>query len=224
MKQVSLNVARREQLGRGPSRRLRRDGQIPAVVYGVSEVRHVTVKRPEFRMLWRQISESTALIQLQGLEDPVLTIIQETQQNPITDEFDHLDFLEVEQGKPMTANVPVHVTGEPYGVRQEGGFLDHPTHELEIECLPKDLPEYISLDVTELKVGDSIHVGDLRDYTGVTFRDSEDLVIVAVQGQEAFDDIEAEEEERAADDVEVIGEKEDADDDEESGDGEDDEK
>ena len=199
MKQVKLNVQAREATGSGSSRRLRQAGQIPAVLYGESGTRHLSIARIEFRNLWKEVGHVTALVEVtQDGADAMFSVIKDAQRDPLTGEFVHIDFREVQRGKPMEAEVAVRVVGEADGVRNQGGVLEQHLHEVEVRCRPRDLPEFIRADVTNLRVGDSLHVRELPALEGVTYLSDPDLVVAAVAGATiAKSDEETEEDEEA---------------------------
>lgn len=183
--QISIKVAQRAQSGRGPSRRARNDGKVPAVIYGHGGTRHVSVESAEFSRLYKTVAGRLTLIRLdQDSGSTELSIIKQVQRDPITDRFIHVDFLAVEESKEMAAEVPVHVVGEAYGVKTEGGTIEIQSFSLKVRCLPKNLPESIIVDVTELKAGHSIHVKDLKKIDGVTFRHDSDHVVVSCLAKE----------------------------------------
>lgn len=184
MKQVALNVSSRESFGSGPMKRLRAAGKIPAVIYGDSGVKHLNVDAHEFMMAWRRIGGGAALIELHadGAAESTFAIIKEFQRNPRSDHFEHIDFQEIVRGKDMEVDIPVHTRGTAYGVKNQQGVLEINAHELAVRCRPRDLPEFIEVDVTALKVGDSLHVSDLPAIEGVTFIDDDDLVVVTCSG------------------------------------------
>ena len=198
MKQVTLKVSSREATGRSSSRRLRDADKIPAVIYGASGVRHLSVDRADFRRLMKEISGRTALVELvsEGAESS-LSIIQETQRDPRTDHYIHLDFKEIQRGKEMSADVPVRFRGEAYGVRNEGGVLEAQLHEVGIRCRPRHLPESIEVDVTELRVGQAVFIRDLPQLEGVTYTSDADLAVVTVAGKSASVEVETPEEAEA---------------------------
>ncbi len=180
MKLLKLPVHARDKSGRGPSRRLRMAGQIPAVVYGKSGVRHLTINEPEFRLLMRAVAGTAALVEISEKSGtPTLSLLQEVQRDSRTDRFVHIDLREVSANEPMRASVPVRVVGESVGVKLESGIIEVSRHDLYVKCLPKDLPDIIWVDVTELHAGHSIHVRDLKAIPGVTFADRADEVVVA---------------------------------------------
>ncbi|HVU37961.1 MAG TPA: 50S ribosomal protein L25 [Opitutales bacterium] len=180
MKLLKLPVHSRDKSGRGPSRRLRASGQIPAVVYGKSGVRHLTVKEPEFRMLMRAVAGTAALVEISDQTGTAtLSLLQEVQRDARTDHFVHIDLREVSANEPMRANVPVRIIGESIGVKLESGIVEVSRHEVQIKCLPKDLPDLVFVDVTELHAGQSIHIRDLKAIPGVTFTEHADEVVAA---------------------------------------------
>ena len=167
-----LKVRRREHTGRGPTRRLRAGGRIPAVIYGESSCRSLSIDRSEFRILWKRVAGTSALIQVcEDGEDAKRSLIREVQQNPVTDEILHIDFQEVAAGVAMQTDVAIRLTGESIGVRNEGGLLNVHAHDVALRCLPRFLPEVIELDITELSVGSSLHLGDLQPIEGVEYMD-----------------------------------------------------
>jgi large subunit ribosomal protein L25 len=180
MKQIKLPVQLRAKIGRMPSRHLRTAGLIPAVVYGKSGVRHLTVREPDFRTMMRAISGTAAIVEIaEGEGASMLSLLQEIQRDPRTDRFVHVDFKEVSANEQMNATVPVHVIGEAIGVKMENGIIEVSRHEIDVKCLPKDLPDFITVDVSALHAGDSIHVRDLKPIEGVIFDEHADEVIAA---------------------------------------------
>jgi large subunit ribosomal protein L25 len=180
MKLLKLPVHPRGKTGRGPARRLRASSEIPAVIYGKSGVRHLTVKEPEFRLLMRAVAGTAALVEISDQAGTAtLSLLQEVQRDARTDHFVHIDLREVSATEPMRAGVPVRVFGESVGVKLESGIIEVSRHELFVKCLPKDLPDIILVDVAELHAGQSIHVSDLKPIPGVTFADRAEEVVVA---------------------------------------------
>lgn len=181
MKQLQLTVKTREGNGRGPSRRLRVAGAIPAVIYGKSGNRMVAVDQVAFRLLMRAKGAGAALIEL-SVEGAgkMLTLMKEYQRHPITQKFLHIDLLEIDPNSPMTAAVPVRTVGEPVGVKLDGGTLALVSQSVTVRCLPKDLPEFIEVDVSHLKVNESIHVGEVKPPVGITFPGDQKRVIAIV--------------------------------------------
>jgi large subunit ribosomal protein L25 len=180
MKQISLKVAVREQSGSTASRHVRKSGRIPAVLYGPNGVRTLSIDKVDFRKLWKQVSGRTALIELnaEGV-DPALSIIQEMQRDPLTDEFLHIDFKEILRGRDMWATIAIRIVGEAFGVRNEGAVLETHRHDVEVRCRPRYLPEIIEVDVTNMKAGDSIKVKDLPALEGVFYETDAEVTVAS---------------------------------------------
>ena len=180
--QLILNVTPRTQTGRSASRRVRKANAIPAILYGKhTSPEKLSVDTPEFVRLLKVVSGRAVLIELQqaGKAEKALSFLQEIQRDPITDKYLHLDLQEVKANEKFEIRVPVIATGESFGVKNQSGVLEMNAHLLRIRCLPKDLPESINVDVTELKVGETIKVSGLKPIAGVEFLDSKGQPIVS---------------------------------------------
>jgi large subunit ribosomal protein L25 len=184
MKQITLNITPRKEIGRTASKHLRQNGVIPAVIYGESGLRHLSVNEHEFAMSYRKIAGSASLIELksEGEKESQYAIIQELQRNNCTDAYLHIDFKEIVRGKDMEADIPVHTIGIPEGVRNYGGVLDVSTHTLRVRCRPRHLPEEILINVTALGLGKNINLSELTAPEGVTFLDDPESVVLACVG------------------------------------------
>jgi large subunit ribosomal protein L25 len=180
MKKYQLTVTSREGTGRSASRRLRKAEKIPAILYGKhTKPENLAVNGPEFVKLRKEIGGKAALIELKREAGPIaLSFLQEIQRDPITDKYLHLDLQEVKENEKMIINVALRIVGEAYGVKTEGGILETASHRLRIRCLPKDLPDLIEVNVAELKVGETIHVSELKPIAGVEFLDDKNQTVV----------------------------------------------
>ena len=180
MKKYQLTVTSREGTGRSASRRLRKAQKIPAILYGKhTKPETLAVNAPEFTKLLKEIAGRAALIELKrDAGAAALSFLQEIQRDPITDRYLHVDLQEVKENEKMIISVTVRVVGEAYGVKTEGGVLDTATKRLRIRTLPKDLPDFIEVNVTELKIGEAIHVSDLKAIAGVEFLDNPQQPVV----------------------------------------------
>jgi len=177
-----LNVAVRAQTGRSASRRLRKANRVPAILYGKhTSPESLSIEGPEFVRLLRTVAGRAVLVELERTDKPdkALSFLQEVQRDPMTDKFLHVDFQEVKPDEKFEIRVPVQVTGESFGVKNQSGVLEMNAHHLRIRVLPKDLPEFIVVDVTELKVGETIKVGSMKPIAGVEFLDSKGQPVVA---------------------------------------------
>ena len=180
MKKFQLTVTNREGTGRSASRRLRKAQKIPAILYGKhTKPETLAVNAPEFTKLLKDIAGRAALIELKrDAGASALSFLQEVQRDPITDRYLHVDLQEVKENEKMVISVLVRVTGEAYGVKTEGGVLDTATKRLRIRTLPKDLPDFIEVDVTDLKMGEAIHVSELKPIAGVEYLDTPGQAVV----------------------------------------------
>jgi large subunit ribosomal protein L25 len=180
--QFKLNVAERAQTGRSASRRLRKANRVPAILYGKhTKPESLSIEGAEFVRLLKSVGDRAVLIELErsGNSDKALSFLQEVQRDPITDKYLHVDLQEVKGDEKFEIRVPVHVTGESFGVKNQSGVLEMATHALRIRVLPKDLPEAIIVDVTELKVGETFKVGSLEPVPGVEFLDPKGQPVVS---------------------------------------------
>ncbi len=173
MKKYQLTVTTREGTGRSASRRLRKaEKSRPSSTASTRNPRLWPSNAPEFVKLLKEIAGRAALIELKrDAGATALSFLQEIQRDPITDRYLHVDLQEVKENEKMVISVTVRVTGEAYGVKTEGGILDTATKRLRIRTLPKDLPDFIEVNVTDLKMGEAIHISELKPIAGVEYLD-----------------------------------------------------
>ncbi len=213
MEEITLEVQKREECGKGGARGLRREGFIPAVMYGVGKKPHVLkIIRSDLLRLIHQHRIETAVINLKiKNEDKKLKgypcLIKELQYEPVKGDIIHVDFNQISLTEAIKVNVPVVARGEPMGVRQEGGMLEHILWEIEVECLPKDIPEKIEVDVSNLKINDVIHVNDLGVPSGVKVLNDPEAIVLSVAPPVKEEVVVAPEEAGAPAEPEVIKEK-----------------
>jgi large subunit ribosomal protein L25 len=158
-----LEAVERTQRGKNEARRLRAAGQIPAVVYGVKEGGRAIAVDPKTlaKILRTELGANTLIsLKLAGASD-TRVLVKEYQIDPVTHQLLHADFYRVAMDKVIRVTVTVVPRGEPKGVKQQGGVLDIVHRQLELECLPADIPEHIEVDVSEMMVGQSVRVRDL---------------------------------------------------------------
>jgi large subunit ribosomal protein L25 len=184
MKQpLSLTITPRAQTGRSASRRVRKANQIPAILYGKhTSPETLSVDAPEFSRLVKAVAGRALIIELQRKDkaEKALSFLQEIQRDPITDKYLHVDLQEVKADEKVDVNVPVAILGEAFGVKSQGGVLEISAKSLRVRCLPKDLPPVIEVDVSELKLDESIKVAGLKPLSGVEFRDLPGHSVVSV--------------------------------------------
>ena len=180
MSQVVFEARKRVGAGSSDARRVRRAGRVPAVIYGRSgSAVTIDLNALEFSTGVKGISGST-IVKVNVDGEAVDAFVKDTQRNILNGQILHVDFYEVETDKLLRARVPVHVTGNPIGVRN-GGIFESPLHDIDVESLPRDLPERINVDVSALDVNQSIHVRDLILGDGVRLISGGDQVVALVK-------------------------------------------
>lgn len=184
MEEITLKIEERSECGTGACGRLRKKDIIPAVVYGSSGAQNVQVARADFRKMMLEKGERAALIELHCGAAVKLSLLQASQRNPRTDAYLHIDFKEVDPNKPMTAKVPLKFVGEPVGVKDEGGVLDIARRAVNISCLPKDLPEFIEVNIADLHLDQVIHVRNLPKPEGIEYKTSSTEVVASCVNME----------------------------------------
>ena len=163
---ATLQAEKREGIGKNEARRLRAKGRVPAVLYGAEKDKAVKIAVDPKSLLRILHSESgvNTLIGLRGIEGAADTrvMVKEYQVDPIGHQLLHVDFYQIAMDKALTVTVPIVLKGEAKGVKQQGGIVDFVNREIEIECLPGDIPESISVDVSELMLNQGIRVRELE--------------------------------------------------------------
>jgi len=180
METVILNVESRQTATKGETGRLRRTGKVPAVFYGPGKIgQRVCVDAREFRMKLDGL-EGSHLIQLLSPAadfNEKMVLLKEVQRHPVTSSPVHIDFYEVDVNKPITVTVPLHFIGKAQGVTA-GGLLQSLRREVTVECLPREIPEFIQVDVTTLALHDTVHIAELVLPAGVkAVYDTNDAVV-----------------------------------------------
>jgi len=187
MEAKKLNVESRQGGGKSVAGRLRRDGKIPAVIYGHTSPTAIAVDAREFRNAFKRITGNTIVeLHMPGGVHEVL--VKDYQRDNLTGQILHVDFYEFEKGKALRTRVPIRLTGNPVGVK-EGGILESQLRELDLECLPKDLPEEIVLDISELGLDRALHVRDLTLPPGVKVLLASDQVVCLVAHRKAEEEV-----------------------------------
>ncbi len=203
MAEVTLEVSRREAIGKETAKKLRRDGKVPAVVYGGHrEPVAITVDRKSVSELIQKSEHgirSVFLLKMAGSDQQRHAMIKELTIDPISRRMMHIDFVRVIMDENVKVTVPVHVTGTARGVK-EGGLLDFQVRELHVECLPNAIPDSIDVDVTPLEGHDYFRIKDLKLPEGVRVLDDPERVVVGVTHAK----VEAEPAEGATAEPEVI--------------------
>ena len=197
MEQIDLKVQVREKTGKGPARALRREGRIPAILYGQkTDSIMLSIDFKEFEQIVKKVNIGSVLLNLQIQNGKTITrpaMIKELQTNPVTGAFLHVDFYEIDMQRKITVSVPVVTRGKCAGV-EEGGLLQIVRRELELFCLPTAIPEAIEVDITDLTIGDSIHVLEIDLPGDVELPEETDFTVVTVLAPKVEEEPEEEEE------------------------------
>lgn len=208
---IELKTKIRTTTGNGPARRLRMSGQIPAVLYGQkTEPVLLSVNKSDLEQVFKKGGIGQVIlnlvIQKNGETTTRPAMIKELQTHPLSRNFIHIDFYEIKMDQKITAKIPVVTTGMAKGV-EFGGILQIIRRELEVECLPLAVPESIEIDISDLDIGDSIHVGQIRVEGEIEFLEDDNYTVVTVLSpkmeEEPEEEKEAEEEESEKEDRET---------------------
>jgi large subunit ribosomal protein L25 len=203
---IALSGQRRERLGKGGARTVRREGKIPAVLYGHGEDPvAVVVGARDFDLALHGHKGANPIVNLAVGAHEYTALIRSVQYDPVTHDILHLDFQHISLTETIEVRVTVHLTGTPTGVKDGGGILEHILREIEVRCLPTAIPASIDADVSALNIGDSVHVRDLS-VPNVTILTEADATIATVVPPTVMEEKPAEEvvAETAAAEPEVI--------------------
>lgn len=208
---VILQGKIRREIGKGPAGRARRNGIIPGVIYGEGEASiPIEAKDDDFQALIHTASGENVIVdlKLEGDSTERTAIIRDIQRDPVNGRVLHFDLHHISLTEKVTVEVPVVVRGIPVGVKDFGGILEHILREIEIECLPTDIPPSIEVDVAHLKIGDSVHVGDLAVEKAEILTDRERAIVTVVPP--AVEEVPKEEEVPEAVEPELVGKEKEA--------------
>jgi large subunit ribosomal protein L25 len=207
MEKLEITCSIREATGKGVARKLRQDGKIPGILYGGDRVVSLTLDPKDILNVLGSHAGENAIVQLnlsgeQAKERKV--ILREIQFDSVNRRLLHVDFFEVAMDEELEVRVPVEMEGVPVGVEQDGGVLTQLLYELHIKCLPDQIPDQVSIDVSELAIGDARHVSDLTVPPGITVVEDPETAVVNVTAprvevvveEEVEEEVEVEEEEK----------------------------
>ncbi|MGH7445116.1 MAG: 50S ribosomal protein L25/general stress protein Ctc [Longimicrobiales bacterium] len=208
MAQPKLKAEKRDSSGKGVARKLRGTGRIPAVLYGHGEeTRSLSVDAHELELLMQRVHLENTIVQLQisGEKAAIKALAREVQRHPHRPVILHVDFYQIHAGEKITVDVPVRLVGQAPGVRA-GGMMQHSLTNLEVRCLPDSIPEFVSVDVSGMDIGDSRHIGDVTLPAGVeATQDAERTICSLIPPQAGVTEPTAEEAaEPTGDEPEVI--------------------
>jgi large subunit ribosomal protein L25 len=187
MATVSLSANSRDLTGKGAARTLRSKGQVPAVIYGHGrEPQPLALNARDLDKMLSHIQAESTVIEVTVGGHTAKTLIREIQRHPIKRQILHVDFQALVAGEKVTVSIPIVLTGIAEGVRLEGGVLDHTLRELEIEVDPSNIPDHFELDVTNMMIGDSLHVSDIKVPEGVEVQDDPETSVAVLAAPRAI--------------------------------------
>lgn len=197
MEQIDLKAQVRKTTGKGPARTLRREGRIPAVLYGPkTDSMMLSIDFKEFEQIVKKVNVGSVLLNLQIQNGETLTrpaMIKELQTNPVSGAFIHVDFYEIDMLRKINVSVPVVTRGKSVGV-EEGGMLQIVRREIELFCLPTAIPESIVVDISDLAIGDAIHVREIALPDDVELPEETDFTVITVVAPKIEEEVVEEEE------------------------------
>lgn len=183
---VSFIATARDQVGKGAARQLRSKGLIPAVIYGHGrDPQALSLNARDLDKLLGHIQAESTVIDVSVGGTSAKTLIREIQRHPIKRQILHVDFQALVAGEKVTVSIPILLEGIPEGVRLGGGVLDQTLRELEIEVDPSSIPDHIEFDVTNMVIGDSVHVSDLKMPEGVEVLDDPETSVAVLAAPRA---------------------------------------
>jgi large subunit ribosomal protein L25 len=208
--QVKLKARKRTLVGRNAIKQIKAKGLVPGVIYGSNQVpMPLEMDNRELSTVLARATSEHILVELEIVDGNQstnkLALIQEVQHHPLKHRLVHVDFHAVSATEKITSSVPIETTGEALGVRTFGGLLEHSLRTLEVQCYPQDLPGIFRIDVTNLNIGESLHVRDILLPAGVEAITDQDLTVVSVVASRVGEEVTATVEEAAT--PEVITEK-----------------
>ena len=180
----------RETQGKGASRRLRHEGKVPAILYGGhTDARALTLSHQKLLIMLDNERFYSTILSLKVGDQTQAAILKDVQRHPFKNAIVHIDFQRVQEDEKIRISIPLHFTGAAIspGVKSQGGIVSHMRNETEVTCLPKDLPEFIEVDISGLSINESIHLSQLKVPEGVTLVDlaKDDVAVVAIHSPRA---------------------------------------
>lgn len=196
MSEVAIEVHKREEMGSNASRRLRNEGQVPAVIYGGDlEPASVIVDRRRVVESLQKAGGENAIFLLTLGKDQRHAMIRELQVDPLTHRIEHIDFQRIDMSEKVRVEVEVELTGEAVGVKVEGGLVDFITRAVAVECLPTDIPTELALEISALHIGQHLEAKDILMPEKVELVEDGDKVIVSIAAPRVVEEEAVEEEE-----------------------------
>jgi large subunit ribosomal protein L25 len=194
----TIKATKRDDFGKNAARRLRKEGWIPAILYGEGTLNvPLTLKKKDIIDVLKSETGENTIFRVAYDSNEQDAMIKDIQIKPSSDEIIHADLILISMDKPIRVDVPIQLQGEPVGVKTEGGFVDFMTREVDIECLPRNIPDHIKIDISQLHLHQSLKISDITPPEGVRFISDPAAVIVLI-------DVPHKEEEVAKPEEEVV--------------------
>jgi len=205
MEQLTINVEPRQESGKGVARSLRRAERIPAVIYRKGKADSLSINRKEMLQFIKTTAGEQVLVSVKYPDASTkMALLKTYQLDPVRGEILHADFMEVSMTEKVRVNVSITLIGEAVGIKRDKGILQHERNDLEVECLPNDIPGHFEVDISALGIGQSVHVRDIAVPAGVKILtdpgDTIALIAAPVLAEEVTEEVEAE-----AAEPEVVG-------------------
>lgn len=210
MKVLDLNAEIRTELRKNSNRALRRSDLIPAILYGSEKNIPLKINSKDFSTIHKTLKHHNIMINLKikdgNKEDNKESIIKEIQIDPVSRNILHIDFFEITKGKKIIAKVPLEFVGSALGVK-EGGIAEHVLREIEVECLPKDMPDSLEIDISNLNIGDTYKISDISLSEEIRILDNPNQNVASIIAPSKYEEPVAEEEAEIVEGEEVEGEE-----------------
>jgi len=174
-----IDINKRDNTGKKGVKQLRREGSIPGVYYSPTSESStpIFITQSEYH---EAVKSGARIFNISVGRKKQTVLFKSVQYHPVTEQVLHIDLYGIRMDKPINIKIPVHLTGDPIGVTEEGGVLNQASNEIEIQCLPADIPEFVETDISELNLGDSISVGIIKLDEKFTLITPEDTVLASV--------------------------------------------
>jgi large subunit ribosomal protein L25 len=190
MATATLNAKPRQDTGKGVARKLRAAGEVPGIIYGHGrQPQPLSINAREFDRLAERVRITSTVIELALDGKTARTLVRELQRDPIKRTVIHVDFQELVAGEKVTVSVPLRFVGTAEGVKTGGGILEETMHQIEVTCDPANIPDHIDVDVTELTIGHSLHVSDLKLPQGVEAVDDPEQTVAVVSAPKEEEEV-----------------------------------
>jgi large subunit ribosomal protein L25 len=191
MAEVRIAASRREQSGKGAARRIRASGRVPGIVYGHGmEPMPIALDRREFVVSLQTDAGMNVLLDIQVDGDTTLALMKDLQRDPVRGTLLHADFIKVERDEEVEVDVPIHLVGEPTGVK-EGGALEHPLTSVHVRCKATEVPQAIEADISGLNIGDALRVAELASGRTFDILNDPEAVVAVIAAPVSEEELEA---------------------------------